>query len=59
MWLHYDERKDLAFYFLCMKAVKKNTLITSRCADKAIYGVFFKLSEIMNKSNVIKKLCRL
>ena len=23
--------KIIAFYFLCMKAVKKNTLITSRC----------------------------
>ena len=29
-WLHYDESKDL-----CMKAVKKSTWITSRCAEKA------------------------
>ena len=34
-WLHYDGSNDLAFRFLCMKAVKKNTLITSRYADKA------------------------
>ena len=34
-WLHYDESKDLAFCFLSMKVVKKSTLITSRCADKA------------------------
>ena len=34
-WLHYDESKDLAFCYLCMKAVRKNTLNLSRCADKA------------------------
>jgi len=30
----YDESKDLAFCFLCMKAVKKISLVTSWCADK-------------------------
>jgi len=40
-WLHYDEGKDLAFCFLCMKAVKKNTLITRRCADKAFISTRF------------------
>ena len=41
MWLHYDESKDLTFCFLCMKAVKKNTLITSRCADKVFTSTGF------------------
>jgi len=40
-WLHYDENKDLAFCYLCMKAVRKKTLITSRCADKAFISTGF------------------
>ena len=40
-WLHYDESKDLAFCFLCMKAVKKNTQTTSRCAGKAFISTRF------------------
>ena len=40
-WLYYDESKDLAFCFLCMKVLKKNTLITSRCADKAFTSTGF------------------
>ena len=35
-WLHYDQSKDLLLS-VCMKAVKKRTLITSRCAEKLLH----------------------
>ena len=34
-WLHYDEGKDLALYYLCMQARMENKLASSKCADEA------------------------
>ena len=40
-WLHYDERRDVAYCFVCMRASKEKKLAT-KCTDQAfIYKGFY------------------
>lgn len=49
-WLHYNEKKDTAFCFICMNQKKKGILMSARNSEKAFITVgFFNWKKALQK----------